>query len=359
LEASVISEPANERPVVSTFAAQLPFPLRLESGSVFTYELARTYADPRRAAAVFPGSPWVRIRIYNQPLTQAPRIRPALQELYQTEVDIDDWQPDGAYVQWVSLETPTLLLSDEPPEDGAFAFHRCLHGLNLFLNAHNVAFADSGVYLISTQGLDPAVIVGHYEADGDWQFDSPMLVHPERLADYRPLQTRAGETVEHALAAGIGRLMSGHPMMTTFAFTMRADRAGRIEGDALNQVVSLQTAMENRLFTIWRLILVDQGKSSSEIEQAVEDQRFAPLVRARLPQLLGGPWDTTAPHTTVGTYWSALYQLRNRVVHAGYMPMPREAEAALEASRRMRQFARDRIWEWRRQYPRTALTGSF
>src|SRR4051812_22687354 len=50
LEASAIGEPANERPVVSTFAAQLPFPLRLESGSVFTYELAFTYADPERAA---------------------------------------------------------------------------------------------------------------------------------------------------------------------------------------------------------------------------------------------------------------------------------------------------------------------
>ncbi len=348
-------DPAEERNVVSTFAAQLPFPLRLPSGSEYKYELTTTYADPQAAATAFPGQPWVRIRIYNQAMPRPSRVRPAVRELYHQDVDIDDWLPDGAYMQWISLETPTLLLSDEPPDDGAFAFHRCLGVLDLFLRAHNLAFRDRVVYPISTKNLNPTVIIGHYELDGIWRMDTPMLVHPERLTNYSLVHTRGGESTEQALNAQMGALIRGHPMLKTFSFLMRADRAGQLEGDAVDEVVSLQTAMENRLFMIWRLLLVDQGRTAVEIEAAVEAQHFRPLVRTQLPQLLGGRWEVDARETTVGTYWRALYLVRNRVVHAGYEPTLGEAEEAREAYKRMRRFGRDRVWERRRRFPRTAL----
>jgi hypothetical protein len=39
------------------------------------------------------------------------------------------------YEQWVSLETPAAILRGENAADGAFAFHRGLACLNLFLAA--------------------------------------------------------------------------------------------------------------------------------------------------------------------------------------------------------------------------------
>jgi hypothetical protein len=44
------------------------------------------------------------------------------------------------------------------------------------------------------------------------------------------------------------------------------------------------------------------------------------LLNREIPKRLGGNWDRTSLTRVLGRYWRHLYTLRNRVVHAGYVP---------------------------------------
>lgn len=124
----------------------------------------------------------------------------------------------------------------------------------------------------------------------------------------------------------------------------------------MDVVVSLQTSMESMLYSTWRMLLVDRGKSSVQISNVITpDSPYRPLLVRHLSQLLGGRWDTDAVDTTVGKYWHRLYLLRNRTVHGGYHPSWADGEAAYDAYKEMRDFVNERLRQRYRTYPRTLL----
>jgi hypothetical protein len=347
-----------DHPVLCTFAAVLPFPLRLTDGGLHKLELLGDFANPAEAG-LFPGRPFVQIRIHNAP-TSGLQFEPvttaqALQSLYGAQ--LPDLEPVGeAYEQWVSLETPSPRLTGESTDDPAYAFHRCLGVLDLFLRSHNMVFHDPHVYPIATQELSRVIFVGEYEVgDGDWQFKFSMLAHPDRLPAFTEHDSQFGSQ-SAALNWGFGQLVGGHPFTRSVLLAIRANRAGQIRGDRIDEVISLQTAMESRLYATWRMVLVDKGLSAAKIETEVgRELAHRTVVLTVFPKLLGGRWDATAVGTPVGDYWQRLYMLRNRVVHAGYEPPTPEAEAARSAYDQLRYFIRERAWERRHDYPRTAV----
>jgi hypothetical protein len=105
------------------------------------------------------------------------------------------------------------------------------------------------------------------------------------------------------------------------------------------------------------MLLVDQGKASHEIDQAMQAEKlYKSLIVTTLPQLLGGRWDVKAPGTPVGDYWTKLYLLRNRVVHGGYEPSSEDARQAHEVHGGLREYVKERLWERRRRFPRTLIS---
>jgi hypothetical protein len=349
-----------DHPVICTFATRLPFPLRLEDNSWHAIVLTSEYVDKELADSLFPGPAYVRIRVCNQPLTShsiyAITTGDALGRLYGYEGEIPSWSPEGAYDQWISLETPSLRLTGDGDEDHAYHFHRCLGILDLWLRSHNIMFREPQVYPVSAHDLDPVVFVGQYEHDGTWSLQTEMLVHPTRLPNYAELDKR-GRSHADGLREGMAHLVHGHPMVTPERFAIRSLRAGEIRGDRVDEVVSLQTALESRLYGTWRSLLIDRGWSSEQLSSLFGvDGNYKALVTTILPRLLKGRWDVTAPGTVVGEYWKNLYMLRNRIVHGGYEPSIREAEAARQSYDDLRYFIRERAWDNRADYPRSALT---
>ena len=348
-----------DHPVVCTFAFRLPFALRLPDGYEHKIELLADYLDSNEAA-LFPGRPFVRIRIHNAS-TEGLQMEPAtthaaLQALYG-EVDLPEHGPFGdAYEQWVSLETPSPLLQSERGDDPPYMFHRALSVFDLLLRSHNLVFRDAHVYPIATQDLGFVMFIGEYEPGGDeWTYKQWMMMHPERLPIFNQLETTF-LTHRDALDWGLAEIANGNPFVRPVLLFLRADRAGRIRGDLTEHVIALQTTVEGRLYATWRVLLVDKGLASADIENEIgSDTPYKSLVVTVLPRLLGGRWDVTAPGTPVGEYWTALYELRNRIVHAGYEPLLFEAEKAKTAYDHLRVFVRERVWERRRDYPRTAI----
>ena len=105
------------------------------------------------------------------------------------------------------------------------------------------------------------------------------------------------------------------------------------------------------LFELWALILADAGANASRITDLRRTSPFASLIKTELSQRLGGSWDTTRPRTPIGHYWRDLYELRVRVVHAGYLPHDGDAEKAARAYEGLEGFLRERLQTRAKRYP--------
>jgi hypothetical protein len=183
---------------------------------------------------------------------------------------------------------------------------------------------------------------------GDWKLRGPILMHP----DAKPRRLSSRSVGEHAesLNKAMKTMLGGNPFVRSWQWKARAERR-RYEGDDADAVVSFQIAAEVLLFELWRLILIDEGRSKAEVEKAVRETTFATLVKSELGPRLGGTWDTTRPRTPVGRYWNDLYQLRIQVVHGGYLPHGGDADRAERAFEDLEEFLGQRLQTRAKRYP--------
>jgi len=168
-----------------------------------------------------------------------------------------------------------VLLISEDPADGAYAFHRCLAALNTYLQAFAIARNDNLVRPISSRELRPIVIVGALSLSGDWTLQSPMLMHPDgkaRSLTSRPVAERA-ESLNRAMET----MLRGNPFVRAWQWRARAERR-RYEGDNADALVSFQIAAEVLLFEVWALLLIDEGRTTSQVLDLRRDTSFASLV---------------------------------------------------------------------------------
>jgi hypothetical protein len=348
-------------PFLYTFTAPLPFPLGIPNTLGHTIRLHESFADPEDTELFGPVTEIdIRAFTFEEDGLEMwpPGINEALDHFFGHDFDAD---PDERYGegnlasgnQWVSFETPAAPTVEElKVPDPVFAFHRCLVAFDLFLRGVAVATGDIRIRPISSHDLRPVVVVGARRRDRSWQLLSTMKMHPEAAPD--PLLRSEGPITEEQLNGALHAVQSGKPYMTTMLWRMRAQRALRQEGDFSNAIISFQVAAESLLFDTYRMILVDDGMSSTEITAELEGERsFRSLMTTTMPERLGGRWDVKAAGTPVGEYWLLLYRIRNAIVHTGYEPHGGEAEAAQEAYRGLYRHLEDRLRANPTKYPRT------
>lgn len=124
-------------------------------------------------------------------------------------------------------------------------------------------------------GLRPIVIVGALSLSGDWTLQSPMLMHPDgkaRSFTSRPVAERA-ESLNRAMET----MLRGNPFVRAWQWRARAERR-RYEGDNADALVSFQIAAEVLLFEVWALLLIDEGRTTSQVLDLRRDTSFASLV---------------------------------------------------------------------------------
>ena len=350
-------------PVVYTFTAPLAFPLGIPDTLGHTIQIPEPFFDPEDSK-VFGPYPTVDIRVFTFEEDGLPMWPPGLHEAikhfygYDFVGDPEERYGEAsltAHRQWVTFETPSAPTDEElKTEDPGFAFHRCLWAFNLFLRAVQAATRDIRIRPISSHDLRPVVVIGVRKGDGSWEFLNTLLMHPEARPD--PLPPAGGPITEEQLLEGLYAVQTNQPYLTTILWRSRAQRAIRQVGDPSDAIISFQVAAESLLFDTYRMLLVDEGFASGEIQAELDKERpFKSLLTTTMPSKLGGRWDVTAPDTPVGEYWENLYKLRNAVVHRGYEPHGRQAEAAQRAYWGLRDHLEDRLRAKRTIYPRTVL----
>jgi hypothetical protein len=197
------------------------------------------------------------------------------------------------------------------------------------------------------------VLIGALQNGEKWRALMPLLMHPEAigeksLPDEPPFN-------EDDLRGALAALSTNQPYMTTLLWRSRAQRALIYSGDAADAVISFQIAAESMLFDTYRMLLIDEGRSSVEIASELTDLPFKVLVTSRLPKKLGGSWDVTLAGTPMGDYWQKLYLMRNSIVHVGFQAHGGNAADAQAAYWGLRDHLEQRLWANHRAYPGTLV----
>lgn len=241
-----------------------------------------------------------------------------------------------------------MLLEGEDPADGAYAFHRSLSALNVYLQAFALARDVDAVRPVSARELRPIVIIGTLALGEDWKPWSEMLMHPD--AKERPLGRRSVGQHTAGVNKAMETILAWNPFVRSWQWKSRAERR-RYEGDNADAVVSFQIAAEVLLFELWALLLFEEGRPAAEIHELRDNTSFSTLVRTELAQRLGGTWDTSRPKAAIGRYWNDVYELRVNVVHGGYLPHDGDAETAERAFRGLEAFVEERLQTRAKRYP--------
>ena len=123
-------------------------------------------------------------------------------------------------------------------------------------------------------------------------------------------------------------------------------------GNTRESLVMLGTASEAIIDLV---VLLAQWESRLTPEVSAEQWRDSveKRVTSELPSLLGGQFDLTTAGP-VQEWHRHVYTLRNRVVHAGYMPSDRECEMAFDSINGFVTFMADRVFARLRSFPRMA-----
>lgn len=349
---SIVSEPETG-PYLYTFTSRLPFVLGFEDSFDHDVAVSGQYAN-EADAVVFGRSPFVRVRILNADVADrkfaAANLPAAIEHFYGQDVLSGEVDGKHLYEQWVTLETPAVFLSDEPSRDPAYAFHRSMSALNVFLEAFAIARDKDWIRPVSTRELRPTVVIGQLDLDGNWTYQGPMLMHP----DAKPSSLGSRPVAQHVeeLNQALDLIVNEAPFIRARQWRARAERR-KYEGDAADSIIGYQVAAETMLYELWGLLLLEEGIVPQDVNKRRGEQPFTTLLSSQLAPRLGGSWDLTLERKPVGRYWGDLYKLRNRIVHGGYQPHDGDAERAERAYINLERFVDDRLRAKKMQYPST------
>jgi len=334
------------------FAIRLPYHLAVEDGSVFVLRHSIDPAEP----------PWVKLTVHR---TSIPLLESALSP-YDTglasllgEATFDP--SEGKSVQtWVFAETLNTLFADESTEistvDYAWLvttlFERSLAAVNQLGAAERLLIGHPWSSLLSKESLDPAVQYFEAAADGTFVPQGSMVLHrrpynPVVRVDDPQLARKVAEAVARRLASDAAP--RPHPLVIGRELERRAQNY-RLSGDYTAAVITLQTAVESLLRGIYQLALVDAGRTGAQVD-AGNLLPFMTVLRTELPPLLGGAW--TTEKSPVTRYLADLYDVRNRITHAGRSPQWQQVGSAFDAYRALVAFIEKQVQSRSSRLPRT------
>jgi len=169
----------------------------------------------------------------------------------------------------------------------------------------------------------------------------------------------ANAAATHLLAAWLR-----NPVELYHDMTLGARRALHADGNYVDAVLRSAAACEVLIkhmawMTTWeaREVTGADRVASDRATETIVDPYVKPrtLISLILAPRLQGNWDSRLVTAPVGAWRHLVAQMRNNVIHLGYRPSEREADAAVAATQQFETFVLDRLATKAATYPRTAL----
>jgi hypothetical protein len=152
----------------------------------------------------------------------------------------------------------------------------------------------------------------------------------------------------------VGAVEAQHPLVPYTERRVDATFALERMGDTANAVILGELSGVIFLDVVLSLLLWDEEVTPASAAEVL-GRPFKSRLQNEYRSRLGGDWNLGTVGRPVGRWYHAVYLLRNRVLHGGYVPDRAAARDALAAADALVTFLLDRIADRRYKYPRTAL----
>jgi len=265
---------------------------------------------------------------------------------------------------WILASTLNVGFDDEPfaalsqLSGGGLSigFERCLRAINMVCDASRLVADDLYSRPLSKESLDPTltwfdVDIQSNELGSRHEMRLHSRVYNPRLVAQDPeaIHVRLSQDVSRRLEAESAAL--SHPLHMARLLASQAETQ-RWYGERSAAVITLQAAVETLATGLYRLLLVDEGLDSAEIDEQAKAS-FRSVLRGRLPDILGGRW--TGPGAAPEQYWTDVYRVRNALVHAGKEPPWWHLNEGAKTHQALIGFIDQRLLVAWRHHPRTLV----
>jgi hypothetical protein len=253
----------------------------------------------------------------------------------------------------IEAETENEFLKGDPRDSTKAIYERCLRAVNQFLWAYMVATEDPAVRFLTVEMLDSMQVADYRTTPG--RSEGRVEVHvmsahiPGHLAENR----RVTERLDY-LGLALHNFEFSHPMDRARIWLTKSRHALGEVGDYEQSVLYLEVAAEALMSAVEELHLVDLGRSSVEVEEALNSKRSFGQFLSRMQAVLGGNWNGQGPGA-VGVFSKVLYELRNRIAHRAEHISYEDVERAFRAYEAFEAFLLERLLSVRSKYPRIAF----
>jgi len=279
--------------------------------------------------------------------------------------DLQTTPPPLHIVSIVEAVTPKVMTESEVaaglPHHPETYLNRCIAALNTWIRSTIVVTGEHVVRTVARENL-PMFLAFFHQSPGDGtlvSFDMLRANENPATSSNQVATPLAVERVEKVASS----LDETHLIFKAAELRVTALRLAAIEGRPDLAVILLNTAFELLVFGLARVLLVDEGATTDDIERQLGGRRL----RARdvcyrfLQGRIGGQWDATQTSSPFGAVSERLVELRNRVAHRGVDVSDRQAQAAFEGYISFTGFVTRQVHARRRTYPRTFmdLTNAF
>lgn len=255
----------------------------------------------------------------------------------------------------MELATPLLPASSgEYRESVSDAFDRCLEDLNKFMRAYLAVTSDPKFRPITRQTCRFAVPWTTQDAEWTYGQLGVFMVH-QGLGQMPYMEEDLTEEQQRKLQILWQQTTAGYPFVPFLERARVAKREYLADGDYPTTVIAAYTACEVLLNTALLMMAWEEGKTRDETRAWFEARlQFMNRVSREVQPRLGGNWANPPRKSPMGQL-EMLSDVRQKVVHLGYLPTEKEAQEALEALHVLEEFVKQRFAEKRLTYPRTCL----
>ena len=272
----------------------------------------------------------------------------------------------------VDAITPDLAFGREPegfsqpaPQDrlpSQVPLNRCIDSIDRICRAYRIA-ASVPLGRITYERLFPLVAAWRSAQDATVEalfgFETRAWGEPSlmRLDHYNVTQP-VGPAIDDELSF---RMMDlAHAQVRRYPFfvwrerMLEAERAFYLDGSFTTTVVLAQTAAEVFLDGLLSLLLWEENVTPQDAAAFFTTGTAVSRTNRMYHNRLGGRWSTLGVGA-IATWYRDTAMLRHRVVHTGFEPSRTQARNALDAARKLQNFAFDRLIDRRNRYKRTTL----
>ena len=234
----------------------------------------------------------------------------------------------------VSTSIPFEELMDSKEQILNQGFDIGLEKLNELILGYQLYSKDEYVYQLETEMLPPVIFTKCVNANSsDVEELGLMVLHTNGDNPNKKLEPEEFYDVQKYIDM---LRNNSNPLLLSERLQLSARRSFRA-GFFTEAIVLLQTSIEQFLRKSYKIMLEESGVPLKELEQAL-DIPFMRLIRTYYSSKLNFTWDIDDNTTPVGRWYKNVYELRNKVIHEGYLPDKTDIQSALDSALEFRSF---------------------